>query len=428
VPLSALPGTGREPELAAVRWICQDLDLARHAGVEGDLTSHLYGSAEGLAVEAPNRNVKVGCDLANVRRPAVSAPRLFRELAASASDERSRGPWAAIALAAVALMAGALMAGAPVTAEVGPAPTGPTGLSEPIVPIPVSRAVDPKRVALGEQLFQDVRLSRDQGRSCATCHALEQGGMDGRVRAITADGTPHPRNTPTIFNVGLSSFFNWDGIADTLEGHTEFVLHNPRLMGITWPELLDRLGADEGYVSRFRAAYPGGLTRPNVVDALVTFERSLETPDSRFDRYLRGERDALTEAERRGYQLFKSYGCVTCHQGINIGANMFQKFFAVFPDRNVQDPDADLGRYQVTRVPRDRGVFRVPSLRNVAVTGPYFHDGRALTLEVAVDTMARVQLGRALRPEEIDLIVQFLNTLTGRYRGRSIDPASPLER
>jgi cytochrome c peroxidase len=308
------------------------------------------------------------------------------------------------------------------TAEVGPGPAAPTGLSEPIVPIPVSRAMDPKRVRLGEQLFQDVRLSGDQGRSCATCHPLEHGGMDGRVRAITANGAPHARNTPTIFNVGLSSFFNWDGIVDTLEAHNEIVLRNPSLMNITWPEVLARLGADKDYVSGFRAAYRDGLTRPNVLDALASFQRSLETPDSRFDRYLRRERDALTEPERRGYLRFKSYGCVTCHQGINVGGNMFQKF-GVFPDPNIQHPGADLGRYHVTWVSRDRGVFRVPSLRNVAVTGPYFHDGSALSLELAVDTMARVQLGKALQPEEIDLMVQFLNTLTGQYRGRSVGPS-----
>lgn len=263
------------------------------------------------------------------------------------------------------------MAGSTLSAEVGPRSAAPAPFAEPIVPVPVSRAVDSKRLALGAELFHDARLSRDQGRSCATCHPLEQGGMDGRMRALTANGTPHARNTPTVFNVGLSSFFNWDGIADTLEAHAEIVLHNPSLMNITWPEVLARLGADPGYVSAFRAAYPDGLTRANVLDALASFERSLVTPDSRFDRYLRGERDALTESERRGYQLFKSYGCVTCHQGINVGGNMFQRF-GVFPDPDSRDPETDLGRYHVTRVARDHGVFRVPSLRNVAVTGPYF--------------------------------------------------------
>jgi cytochrome c peroxidase len=304
----------------------------------------------------------------------------------------------------------------------------PSGPAEPIVPIPTSRSVDSKRVDLGELLFHDVRLSREQDRSCATCHPLEQGGMDGRIRARNADVAPQARNTPTVFNVGLSAFFNWDGVADTLEAHAEKVLRSPNLMNIAWPELLTRLGADQGYVSRFRAAYPDGLTGPNVLDALASFERSLETPDSRFDRYLRGQRDAITESEERGYQLFKSYGCVTCHQGINIGGNMFHKFFRVFPDRNLEQTDGDLGRFNVTGVARDRGVFRVPSLRNVAVTGPYFHDGRTSSLEEAVDTMARVQLGRALHPEEIDLIVQFLHTLTGQYRGRPVGSAPGVKR
>jgi len=324
-----------------------------------------------------------------------------------------------VALAGIVVTASAML-----TAQVspGPNPTVPGRLSEPIVPIPESSAGDPKRSALGERLFQDVRLSGDQGRSCATCHPLEHGGMDGRIRAVTVSGAAPARNTPTIFNAGLSSTFNWDGVADTLEAHAELVLRNPSLMNVDWPELLARLSADPGYVSAFRAAYPDGLTRPNVLDALASFERSLETPDSRFDRYLRGDRDAITESERRGYDLFKGYGCVTCHQGINVGGNMFQKF-GVFPDRDGGPSDSDLGRYRVTGVPRDRGVFRVPSLRNVAVTAPYFHDGRVSSLELAVDTMARVQLGRTLPPEEIDLIVQFLHTLTGRYRGRLVGRA-----
>ena len=123
--------------------------------------------------------------------------------------------------------------------------------------------------------------------------------------AVTSNGTPHARNTPTIFNVGLSSSFNWDGVADTLEAHAEIVLRNPSLMDITWPAILARLGADDRYVSGFRAAYRDGLTRPNVLDALTSFERSLETPDSRFDRYLQGEHDALTDSERRGFEALQ---------------------------------------------------------------------------------------------------------------------------
>jgi cytochrome c peroxidase len=291
-----------------------------------------------------------------------------------------------------------------------------------VTPIPLSLALDPKRVALGERLFHDVRLSHDNMRSCTTCHALEHGGMDGQPRAIAANGSLSLRNTPTIFNVGLSTSFNWDGIANTLEAHTEIVLLNPNLMHTTWPELLAKLQADADYVGSFKAAYAEGLTAANVLAALASFERSLLTPNSRFDRYLRGERQALSTSEQEGYRLFKSYGCATCHQGINIGGNMYQKFgvFAETSGAGSPTTAVDLGRYYVTKVPRDREVFRVPSLRNVAVTAPYFHDGRARTLADAVKTMARVQLGRLLTHEEIDVLVQFLHTLTGEYQGRPV--------
>jgi cytochrome c peroxidase len=292
---------------------------------------------------------------------------------------------------------------------------------EPITPVPLSLALDPQRVALGERLFRDVRLSHDNTRSCTTCHPLEHGGMDGLRRARAADGGLSLRNTPTIFNVGLSTSFNWDGIVNTLEAHAEIVLLNPSLMHTTWPELLAKLQADADYVGSFKAAYAEGLTAASVLDALASFERSLLTPNSRFDRYLRGERQALSAPEQEGYRLFKSYGCATCHQGINIGGNMYQKF-GVFAEAGAGNPTeaVDLGRYYVTKVPRDREVFRVPSLRNVAVTAPYFHDGRARTLADAVKTMARVQLGRTLTHEEIDVLVQFLHTLTGEYRGRPV--------
>jgi cytochrome c peroxidase len=181
---------------------------------------------------------------------------------------------------------------------------------EPITPIPLALALDPPRVALGERLFHDVRLSHDNTRACTTCHPLQRGGMDGQPRAITANGTLHPRNTPTVFNVGLNAAFNWDGITNTLEAHAEIVLLNPSLMHTTWPELLAKLQADADYVTRFNTAYAGGLTPANILDALASFERSLLTPNARFDRYLRGEQQALTVPEQQGYRLFKSYGCV----------------------------------------------------------------------------------------------------------------------
>jgi cytochrome c peroxidase len=283
---------------------------------------------------------------------------------------------------------------------------------------------DPKRVALGQLLFADVRLSRGNTMSCAGCHPLERGGMDGRRGVIAANGL-HLRNTPTIFNVRFNPFLNWDGIATSLEQQAELVLFNPRLMHTNWPETLGKLRADRDYVERFHSAYSQEPTRANVLDALAIYERSLVTPNARFDRYLRGERHALTADEQRGYELFKSYGCVACHQGINVGGNMFQKFgvFAETSANQAPGTAPDPGRYAVTAVARDREVFRVPSLRNVALTAPYFHDGRAATLEEAVTTMAEVQLGRRLTREDIQLIAQFLHSLTGEYQGRLLEPS-----
>lgn len=292
-------------------------------------------------------------------------------------------------------------------------------ITEPISPVPVDNALDPARVSLGERLFHDDRLSGDDTRSCAACHPLEKGAMDGRIRGIAIDGRPRLRNTPTLFNVGLNTSFNWDGATSTLEAHAERLLLNPDVMSSTWPALLAKLRADPGYRAAFSAAYPEGITQASLLNALATFQRSLVTPNARFDRFLRGETQALSAEERQGYELFKSYGCIACHQGVNIGGNLFQKF-GVFQDPDAQDrskTDVDLGRYAVTKVDRDRGVFRVPSLRNVALSAPYFHDGRMPTLEGAVDTMARVQLGRALTGQEVSAIVRFLHTLTGEYRG-----------
>jgi cytochrome c peroxidase len=281
---------------------------------------------------------------------------------------------------------------------------------------------DPAKVALGELLFHDVRLSGHNAMACATCHRLEQGGADGMPRAMTATGTLHPRNTPTIFNVAFNAAYNWDGGVRTLEAHAERVLLSPALMHTTWPALLAKLHMAPEYQAAFTALYPGRLTPAQVLDALATYERSLVTPNSRFDRYLRNHPEALNTVERRGYDIFKAYGCVACHQGINVGGSMFQKFgiFQEAPAPNDPTRPVDLGRFLLTQVTRDREVFRVPSLRNVALTAPYFHDGRAPTLEGAVAIMARVQLGRTLSQEETHAIVQFLHTLTGEYQGRSL--------
>jgi cytochrome c peroxidase len=298
---------------------------------------------------------------------------------------------------------------------------------EPIVPIPPSTNIDHKRISLGERLFSDVRLSRSRNCSCASCHPLTRGGVDGLPVAKSPAGGPNLRNTLTVFNVGLSSTYNWDGIASSLEQHTNLILANPQVMNLGWPELLVRIGGDPAYLSAFRSIYRQGLTRAAVLDAIASFERSLLTPNSRFDRYLRGERDALTAQEKEGYRLFKAYGCASCHQGVNIGGNLFQKF-GVFESAIPPQESLDLGRFRVTKMARDREVFRVPSLRNVAVTGPYFHDGRERELKGAVATMAKAQLGRNLEEGEIGQIVHYLKTLTGEYRGKALtEPSAAIE-
>ncbi len=290
---------------------------------------------------------------------------------------------------------------------------------EPISPLPLTVDEDARRVSLGSHLFADVRVSGSNRVSCATCHPLDRGGVDGLPRSIGSNGKLL-RNTPTMFNVRFNLYLNWDGAHESLPIHTEAVLLGPALMATTWPELVAKLKGDAVYARDFGQIYPDGVTRANVLDALVTYERSLITPNARFDRYLRGQRDAITPDEAHGYQLFKSYGCVACHQGINIGGNLLQRFgvFAVPDAAGASVDKSEVGRKRITEDPRDEGVYRVPSLRNVAVTAPYFHDGRAATLEVAVQTMAKAQLGRTLSNEDIRLIVAFLRTLTGEYKGQ----------
>jgi len=293
---------------------------------------------------------------------------------------------------------------------------------EPIAPIPPVAVSNPEKVRLGEKLFRDVRLSHGDIRACTSCHLLDRGGDDDRAHSPGSDGQPLDFNTPTIFNVALDFRLNWRGNFLTLQEQNASALLDPRIMKTSWPELLEKLRGDADYRSAFAAIYGGDLVPAQVLDALVTFERSLQTPDSRFDRYLRGDRAAITRDEEEGYRLFKSYGCTACHQGAGVGGNLFQRF-GIFEDPFANRPvtQPDLGRFTITGLDSDRHVFRVPSLRNVALTAPYFHDGSAPSLEAAVAIMARVQLGRTIDAREIGLIVKFLRTLTGAYQGRSLD-------
>lgn len=294
---------------------------------------------------------------------------------------------------------------------------------EPITPIEAEPRPDTDKTALGERLFHDVRLSGGNDVSCASCHQLALGGDDGLDRSLSPSGTALEFNSPTVFNVSLNFRLNWRGNFRTLEEQNEAVLLDHTLMNTSWQELLPKLNADADYARRFARVYGGPPDRASVLDALAAFQRSLTTPNARFDRYLRGEHAAITAEEARGFELFKSYGCSACHQGANVGGNLFQRF-GIFADPFAEGGGsrrADLGRFAITGRESDRRVFRVPSLRSVAVTAPYFHDGRTASLNDAVRIMARSQLGRELTEREIRAIVKFLRTLTGEYRGRPLD-------
>jgi cytochrome c peroxidase len=302
----------------------------------------------------------------------------------------------------------------------------PVWAGEPISPIPLDAEskLDSRKVALGELLFNDKRLSKDNSISCASCHNLLMGGVDGTQVSTGINGARGPINAPTVFNSGFNFRQFWDGRAKSLEEQAAGPVHNPLEMGSSWPEVLPKLDNDGALVAQFKEVFADGVQPKNILDVIATFERSLTTPNSRIDKYLRGDNDALSGDELKGYQLFKSYGCISCHQGMNVGGNMFQVFGAMNNYFSVRGniTTADFGRYNVTKDPADKHVFKVPSLRNVAMTSPYFHDGSVNTLPEAVDVMFRYQLGRTAPQADKELIIKFLHTLTGEYKGKQLDP------
>lgn len=300
-------------------------------------------------------------------------------------------------------------------------PAAAAPLDEPLKPLPPVPLLDVATVELGRQLFNEKRLSVNDSLSCASCHQLATGGGDDKPFSLGFDGKPVKLNTPTVFNASLNFKQFWDGRVDTLEAQIEQVVISPVEMGSDWKTVVDNLTAMPQYQAAFTQVYPDGVTAANVQNALATYERTLLTPNSRFDQYLLGNTDILTIEEKYGYQRFKEYGCIACHQGMNIGGNMFQKFGVMDDYFKGRTPaETDLGRYLVTHDEEDRNVFKVPSLRNVAVTAPYFHNASAKTLEEAVDVMFRFQLGRVPSAEDKDQIIKFLKTLTGQWAGKPL--------
>jgi cytochrome c peroxidase len=255
-------------------------------------------------------------------------------------------------------------------------------------------------------LFHDPRLSHDNTRSCGSCHDTQTNGASAAARDLTSGGTQLPLNTPTVFNAALSFRLDWEGDFRSLEPQIEHILDNPDILASSVAEVLVKLRDDPQIVKQFRDAYGRDPDREALLDALAIYERSLVTPGSRFDRWLMGDAHAITPEELAGYQLFKSLGCISCHQGVNVGGNLFQRH-GIF--RPLGSPQPEL--------------LRVPSLRNVAATPPYFHDGSAATLPEAIKAMGIAQLSRTLDERQVASIAAFLKTLTGTYQGQAVAQA-----
>ena len=283
---------------------------------------------------------------------------------------------------------------------------------EPVQTIPAVRNIDPAKVELGKKLFFDPRLSKSGFISCNSCHNLSMGGSDNLKTSIGHNWQQGPINSPTVLNSSLNMAQFWDGRAANLKEQAGGPIANPGEMAFTHELAIDVLKSIPGYVAEFKQVFGHDkLTIDEVTTAIAAFEETLITPNSRFDRWLDGDDRALTRNELEGYKLFKESGCVACHNGPNLGGTSFQKMGVVTAYKTASTAQ---GRIEVTGKDADRLNFKVPTLRNVELTYPYFHDGEAPTLTVAVDLMGRLQLGREFSKEENAKIVAFLKTLTGQ--------------
>jgi cytochrome c peroxidase len=271
---------------------------------------------------------------------------------------------------------------------------------------------DPNRVALGRLLFHDPRLSRDQQVACSTCHVLTKFGIDGKVTSTGVGGLQGRRNTPSVFNAATHIAQFWDGRAADLETQVSGPLMNPVEMAMPNEKaVVDAIGRIPRYVEMFNLAFPGDdhvISLKNVSEAIGAFERGLVTT-SRWDQFVAGDHSALTVREKHGLGVFMQRGCITCHAGPQAGGMSFQKVGVVFPWPN----QTDQGRAEITHFPPDSMVFKVPSLKNIAQTAPYFHDGSTTSLEVAIKLMGHHQLGIELPNDDVNAIADWMRSMTG---------------
>jgi cytochrome c peroxidase len=278
------------------------------------------------------------------------------------------------------------------------------------------RPVTPALIELGRALYFDPRLSASHNISCNTCHQIGLGGGDGRSTSIGHNWQRGGRNAPTVLNAVFNTAQFWDGRASDLEQQARGPIVNPIEMGTTPARAVAQIVSIPGYRPLFERAFPGvrePITYENIAFAIAAFETTLITPNAPFDRYLRGDLSALDTEQKRGLTLFIDKGCANCHNGINVGGGTYAPFGVVQrPGWEMLPPD-DRGRYEVTATVADEYVFKVPTLRNITLTAPYFHSGQAWDLLQAVSVMGSAQLGATLTDEEARLIAVFLETLTG---------------
>jgi len=252
----------------------------------------------------------------------------------------------------------------------------------------------------------DKRLSSTDEVSCASCHDLNRGGVDGLPGSVGINNNVGTTNSPTVFNISLNIAQFWDGRVESVYDQIDGPIHHPMEMGSNWPDIVEKLGSDETYTKLFNDFYPDGMTAGNIKDAIANFERTLLTVNSPFDRYLKGDLNAISDNVKKGY-----------------GGNMYQPLGIMgdyFADRGTPITESDLGRFNVTGMEEDKYVFRVPSLRLASITAPYFHDGSAATLKDAVRIMIKYQLGRTATENDEDLIIEFINSLVGDYKGERL--------
>lgn len=278
--------------------------------------------------------------------------------------------------------------------------------------------ITPEKVKLGKLLFYEPRISVDGTVSCSKCHPIALYAADGLRKSVGHNCKENPRNDPTVFNAASQISEHWIGNRTSVEDQAKQAIIGPPAFGMPSYESAEKvLRSYKEYETLFRAAFPSDkepVTVDNFAKAVGAFERTLITP-APFDAFLKGNKEALTEQQKRGLGLFMNQGCAGCHSSSFVGGQMYQKFGMFEPyQKYTKSEKVDEGRFAVTKSESDRFVFKVPVLRNVAMTSPYFHDGSVDRLEDAVWIMGKLQLGRDIQKEQVQDIVSFLSSLTGK--------------